>query len=373
MTLLLHALRAAMGNACKAGDKQPVEETAAGADTQDDAAAADGPALTIKIMGARGLRQADWIPGSGASDCFCKVKAAKAEGAAKGEGDEEEACLFQTKTINNTLTPLWQEEAEITDFAEGTDLEFSVWDEDTGKSADHLGKVILKYAEFKDNGFNGELKLVETKQNKSFLRVKVKVKGKEYPDGPPAEFSIKIEKPDPKAKKVKMHGLEVDESDGKTLYVVSMKQGPFQAHNEKEGTEKMRPGDFFVKVNGIEGDSAAMLKKLKEDSEFDIVARHADEICLAIEKKEAKTPLGIEFPKKIAGTGLVIQKVNPGPFDEWNKNSEEEQKVEAGDRIVSVAHIQGKATDLKKELEKRKSCQLVVVRPATVEKSWWHS
>lgn len=362
-----------MGNSCKAAEQPPqVEQTTAGASepAQDDAPAG-GPKLTIKIMGARGLRQADWIPGSGASDCYCKVKAAKAEGAAKGEGEDEEACLFQTKTINNTLTPLWQEEAAIEEFADDTDLEFSVWDEDTGKKPDYLGKVILKYADFKDNGFNGELKLVETKQNKSFLRVKVKVAGKEYPDGPPAEFNIKIDKPDPKAKKVKMHGLEVDDSDGKTLYVTSMKAGPFQANNEKEGTVKMRPGDFFVKVNGVEGDSKEMLKKLKEDSEFDIVARHPDEICIAIEKKEAKTPLGVDFPKKPTGTGLLIQAVNLGPFDDWNKNSEKEHKVEAGDRIVSVAGIQGKATDLQKELNKRKSCQLIVVRPASTEKSWW--
>jgi len=328
-----------------------------------------GAKLTIKIMGARGLRNADWMPGTGASDCYCKVKALGAEAEEKAEGAEEEPCLFQTKTINNSLTPLWQEESEIMEFEEGTSLEFSIWDEDTGGSADFLGKVVMKYDEFKD-GFNGELKLLETKHNKSWLRVKVKLAGQDdYPEGPPAEFTIKIEK-DPKAKKIKMHGLEVDDSDGKYLYVTNMKAGPFQTNNEKEGVHKMRPGDFFVKVNDKEGDSKAMLEELKTKTDFEIVARHADEITVAIDKKEAKAPLGLECPKKPTGNALLILKVGDGPFKEWN-DANEERKVCDGDRVVSVAGFQGKAADLQKKMTGATTCQLLVVRPAETGGAFW--
>merc|ERR1712232_1531444 len=122
------------------------------------------------VQGARGLRRADWLPGMGTSDCFCKVSSVGRAGDA--------SCLMTTKTINDCLTPIWKEEMDIPDFKEGNDLEFSLWDADAGKPPDALGKVVLKNADFAERGFNGELLLQDAgKDIMACVRVKVKVAG----------------------------------------------------------------------------------------------------------------------------------------------------------------------------------------------------
>jgi len=361
-----------MGNACGGGEaKTPVEKTDAPQEEEAPAEASAGAKLTIKIMGARGLRNADWFPGAGASDCYCKVKVAGAAPPAEGE---EETCLMKTKTMNNTLTPIWQEEQEIEGYNDGDSLEFSVWDEDTGKAPDLLGKVVLKKEDFAESGFNGELKLEESKNKTSFLRLKVKMPGQEdYPAGPAQEFNFKIEK-DPKDKKmIKMQGLEVDDADGKTLYVTKVNPGPFKDHNAKADINaQLRLGDFIMSINGKEGDAKAMMEELKTKTDLEVKAVRAEEITVAVDKKDVKTAMGLDFPKKPMGNALLIVKVGDGPFKEWNDtHAGEHQKVCDGDRIMSVGGANGKATDLQKKMTTAKtSFQAIIVRPYHPENSW---
>jgi len=366
-----------MGNACSSGaGKTPVESTE---EPKDDVPAEDAPAgaakLTIKIMGARGLRNADWFPGAGASDCFCKVKVVGAAPPAEGE---EETCLMKTQTINNTLTPIWQEEQEIEGYNDGDSLEFSVWDEDTAKAPDLLGKVVLKKEDFAESGFNGELKLEESKNKtagrQAILRLKLKMPGQtDYPAGPPQEFNVKIENDPKDKKKVKMQGLECDDADGKTLYVTKVNQGPFANYNKSaDVNSQLRLGDFIMSVNGKEGDAKAMMEELKTKTDFEVKAVRAEEIIVAIDKKDAKMPLGIELPKKPMGNALLIAKLGDGPFKEWNDtHGGEHQKVYEGDRIMSVGGASGQATTLQKKLTGAKApFQAVIVRPYHPEKSW---
>lgn len=355
-----------MGNSCAGSNsetKVPIEK-----DTPPEEETAppepSGPQFTIKIMGARGLRNADWLPGMGTSDCFCNVKIA---------GKDDDSSLFQTKTINDTLTPVWQEEAQIFELAENEDLEFSIWDEDAAKAPDFLGKAVLKYSDFADKGFNGDLKLEEAgKSARAFLRLKVKCGQNDYPAGPPSEFLIAFDK-DPTMKTL---GLDVDESDGRYLYVMGVKAGPFQAYNDgAETSVQLKPGDFIVRVNdkegGTEGSAKDMIAELKSSTSYEMLVRRPDEICIAIDKKTKSTPLGLEFPKKPFGNALLIKKVNDGPIKKWNDNVEAAQQVQELDRFVVVQGFQCKAVDLQKKLNKATNFQAVVVRPADPGSSWW--
>lgn len=304
------------------------------------------PKLTIMIMGAR-------LPGMGASDTFAKVKIA---------GKDDDSCSFHTKTINDTLTPFWREETSIFEFNGDEDLEFSVWDGDVGKSPDALGKVVMKNAAFATKGFNGELLLEGAgKSIDAFLRVKVKMDGMgDYPEGPAAEFTIKFDK-DPKAKTL---GLDVDETDGRHIYVINVKDGPFKAYNETADVDKqLRSGDFLIKVNDKEGSSQDMLKELKGKASFEIVARRPEEFTVAINKKAAKSPLGLAFPTKLMGNALPILTINDGPFKEWNE-ANEAHKVQEKDRVVSVAGCRGKAADLRKKMLSLSSYLAIIARPA---------
>merc|ERR1712039_866724 len=93
------------------------------------------------------------------------------------------------------------------------------------------------------------------------------------------------------------------------------------------------------------------------------------EITVVIQKKEKKTPHGIEYPKKVTGTTLLITKINTGPFTEWNEKYPVHEVCES-DRIVSVAGFQGKAVELAKKLDANQNFQVIVQRPAA-EEHWW--
>jgi hypothetical protein len=311
------------------------------------------------IVGARGLRDADWIPGTGASDCFCKVKVA----------DDPESLLHETATINNTLCPVWEEEVQIAEFQDGKDLEFSVWDADTGTGNESLGNVVLKNEDFKD-GFNKTVKLLNAgeKQKDACLRIKVKTENmNDYPEDPPHELIMEFEE-DPKAKQ---HGLDLDEMDGKYLFVMDVKTGAFKKYNEKQENldARLAPRDFIMKVNEKEGNVKEMLKELQTAKNLKVVVRRPQEIIVAIDKKEAKAPLGLEFAKKSKGNALLINKVLDGPIKDWNDQNEK-HKVCDLDRIVDVAYSQGKASALQAKMTKATKFHAIVVRPAEAGTHW---
>merc|ERR1711920_627594 len=185
--------------------------------------------------------------------------------------------------------------------------------------------------------------------------------------GPTSQFTIKFDRD----ANVKTLGLLFDESDGKTLYVIEVKKGPFMDYNEKAEAEvQLRPGDFIMKVNGVEGDSNAMLTELKSKNSFEIDVKHAEEFLVAIDKKEAKASCGIEVPKQLMGNAVLIMKVlDDGPFSAWNAGAGH-HKVCEGDRIARVGVKQGKGTVLHKMLTTQKSYQALIVRPAATGQSW---
>lgn len=116
----------------------------------------------VVIVSARGLRDADWFPGSGKSDPYveCTVK------------NRPHAGKIRTEVENSTLNPVWNHEGVINDFGVGDILVFSVYDKDLVGS-NSLGSVELTYANCQQ-GFDGEL-LLENAGNgiRAYLRVLV--------------------------------------------------------------------------------------------------------------------------------------------------------------------------------------------------------
>lgn len=104
--------------------------------------------LSVTIVGAQGLRDADWLPGTGKSDpyCVCEVPGKR-------------HTRFRTEVIANTLEPVWNKTCEF-DYTPNDPLEFIVFDKDVWpKSDDFLGKAVLLGEKFFPYGFDGELVL----------------------------------------------------------------------------------------------------------------------------------------------------------------------------------------------------------------------
>jgi len=126
-----------------------------------------GSRLKVTILSATGLRAADWgFMGGGKSDPFCRC-----------EIRDKPEFKFETRHINKTLDPVWNEEHELPVYAQGDDLDFQVFDYDRGSAADLLGRITLAGRDFdREGGFEGELRLLESgKGSQAKLSVRVEV------------------------------------------------------------------------------------------------------------------------------------------------------------------------------------------------------
>merc|ERR1719221_2066466 len=59
-------------------------------------------------------------------------------------------------------------------------------------------------------------------------------------------------------------GLDVDWTDGRTLYVNSVQPGAIQVWNQQRPAEQVRSGDRIIAVNGYAGDPVAMASLCRE-------------------------------------------------------------------------------------------------------------
>jgi len=120
------------------------------------------PKLTI--VSARGLRDADWLPGAGKSDpyCICEIQG------------KPHAAKIETEVINDNLDPVWNHEALLAGYTPGDSLVFHIYDKDWGKKDDFLGTCVLAGDRINPPGFEGELRLTDAgKGVEAFLKIKL--------------------------------------------------------------------------------------------------------------------------------------------------------------------------------------------------------
>eukprot|EP00927_Polykrikos_kofoidii_P077979 TRINITY_DN7485_c0_g1_i1.p1 TRINITY_DN7485_c0_g1~~TRINITY_DN7485_c0_g1_i1.p1 ORF type:complete len:1906 (-),score=343.15 TRINITY_DN7485_c0_g1_i1:318-6035(-) len=123
--------------------------------------------VKVRVLSASGLRAADTaLFGGNSSDpyCICQLKGKK-------------ATKFQTKRVNKTLEPEWNEEHVVAGYTAGDSVEFTVMDHDLTSSDDFLGNVTLDGEELcRVGGFAGDLALADCGSgHAATLRVVVEV------------------------------------------------------------------------------------------------------------------------------------------------------------------------------------------------------
>jgi len=124
------------------------------------AAASKATPLRMTIVGARGLRVADWTSGEGKSDPYCIFEL-------KGKS---RASKTQTQVVEHDLNPEWNHEGVLNDYTVGDSLVFRIYD------MDHifLGSLVLPSDKFHPHGFEGELPLKDAGEDgTAVLRLKI--------------------------------------------------------------------------------------------------------------------------------------------------------------------------------------------------------
>merc|ERR1712129_662167 len=134
-------------------------------------------------------------------------------------------------------------------------------------------------------------------------------------------------------------------------------------------------GDFIVEANGVSGDAIGLLHKFRDDAVLVKVRRGID-VPLILDRKKVTNedgtegdlqPLGIEWPERLKGRGLVITAINEGLFADWNESQTEDSvaKIQVGDRIMRVGSTVGSAKNISKAMQEVSSkFQLSLVRTA---------
>lgn len=117
--------------------------------------------LDVRILSARGLRDADLV---GQLYPYAVM-----EVVGKPEARR------QTRVIDNSVSPVWDEDFQITCFDVGDVLEVTIWSRDSWpKHDDLLGRLSLRSDEFLPGGIEEELPLVETREHTALLSLVVR-------------------------------------------------------------------------------------------------------------------------------------------------------------------------------------------------------
>ncbi|CAE7034016.1 gpmA [Symbiodinium sp. CCMP2592] len=141
------SLAPAAGPALRQG---PTPKPKAKAKVAEPAKPKEDYTVEVTVQGAKGLRDADWFTGT--SDPYVKCTV-----SGKGSGE------FRTPTLSNIRAEVikWNHLEKI-QLKHGDSLDFTVYDEDTGKSDDFLGTCTLRFDDILQD-FSGTLKLVDEK------------------------------------------------------------------------------------------------------------------------------------------------------------------------------------------------------------------
>jgi len=201
--------------------------------------------LELTIVSAKGLRDADWAPGTGKSDPYCVCTVSGKE-------------VARTPTISDQLNPVWNMKMQLSAISSTEILEFKIFDDDVGVD-EPLGRIELPVAKALPSGFQGELKLKETsltaKAVNSFLTVKVSI----LKSSAPGKTSSAADKSKSKAKSKSKDKKESKESKAK-------EEAPKQLGKQKTMTEEEAPKEegLVIDVAAREAAWAAMSKKQKD-------------------------------------------------------------------------------------------------------------
>jgi len=276
-------------------------------DVSDETAPADKavpakPKMTITIIGARGIRNSDWLPGTGGKpDCYCVAKLAG-------------KIVHKTEIITDSLAPQWVDEFDVFEYNDGDEIEFNVWDSDL-IGQDYLGKVVLKPEQFMENGLNGDYLMEEAGENiTAYLGLKIKLPSKVYPSEQVGGLEVTLEKGE-----ANEYGITLDDQDKVNLHVCEIYEGIVQKYNDSvKDNMKVMQTDFITSVNGVEGNAEEMLKQFKE-AKVTIKLRRAMNLAAILEKEDQTSKLGIIVPKPVRLNALVILTIEDGILRAYNE------------------------------------------------------
>jgi len=154
--------------------------------------------------------------------------------------------------------------------------------------------------------------------------------------------------------------LDIDFSDGKTLLILKVKDGPIKDWNMRNPPNlQVKHLDRIMEVNGVRDDASKIRDIIKSEKDRLLVTlKRPKEYSVVVSKgnKGSGAKIGLDIVH--SGTeSLIIRKLKEGLIADWNAVNPGSQ-VLVGDRIVEV---NGKRGDSQKLLDSVSSQELAIV------------
>lgn len=307
-----------------------------------------GAKVSVFIASARGLRAPDWSFSGTKSTPLVRVAI---------HGRKTEA--LDTQIVEDgSWEPTWNEELSDIILAKGESLEFTVFEKADGKN-DILGIAVLENSKFEAAGFIGELPLKGAGEGlKPSLFLKVKLAGKEYPTGLPAELKIVLKKTPGQEL-----GLSLDIFEKVNCLISAVKEkGIVSDYNSSvESHLAIRESLYLVACNGIE-DAVQLVEALKKSgATLNLTLRRSHELTVHLVKSDGALKMNLHHVPD--SSSVLITAIGEGPVTKWNTENPDRQ-VKVGDRIVAVNGQRGLAKDLYDSIKAVKGATFTISRPA---------
>lgn len=165
----------------------------------------------------------------------------------------------------------WNQEFEMSDYAAGDSLEFGLYDADSSRKGEALGRAVLSAAQVKA-GFSGHLPLLDS-ASAAYITVKA-ASGDDYPNMPPEpatvhednEFKVTLEKSD----SFEPLGIDIVPQSESSLRVKRIKPGLVKEWNDNNADKEILPGQYIVGVNGKRGSAEEILRTIAKGKQLEL-------------------------------------------------------------------------------------------------------
>lgn len=160
-------------------------------------------------------------------------------------------------------------------------------------------------------------------------------------------------------------GLELDASDGKTLFVTSIVGGLVQQWNELNEDRRVGEGDCILAVDSVSGDSPRLAQALQRKCVMSLTlcsgsagasqssssgAKVSPRVCEIHVDTSQRQRLGLEMETS-NDNELIVKSIMGGVIQQWNSEQQDERSVHIGDAIVAVDSVAAHPEELLRRLQ----------------------
>lgn len=158
-------------------------------------------------------------------------------------------------------------------------------------------------------------------------------------------------------------GIEADPMDGAVMEVCVIRDGLISKYNAsvKDENEQMKLGDYIVSINGVKGDTDAMVTVMQKPSRKTVSVRRLK--TWEVNLKQSGAALRPCMNRASNGRTLLIVDADDKIFKDWNL-ANPDLDIQKNDRILMINGIDSESEKMMEQVEQASDLKILVGRPS---------